>query len=384
MASIPRILAVDETYQIAEILRGAMALMDRRFILVEVPTAEGALAELQESHADLLVTAHTLPDSNGLELAARAIRESAGTPVIVLASSSDPEVEASALENVSYTYLTRPVGEQFLRALRIGLDGEAAVVAQESRRTDDSGALELGPVPEVSEDVLRDNLMSMMRDTTAIGAFIADRLGRVMVSEGITGYFDINVCAATLGPHFASTVDLRESIGGNAWTLQYFDGENYDLFAMALGLHYFAVLIFDGSKRAAFGPVTRYGREGADAIIEKIGGEAAWSFRRKVSKVTQSMQAVEMDEAKGKPPKDMTMEAESAPQEDAPEPAEVPELVLDPVENLDVDTLFNQKVDESAFDDLFTEEEMTQENVFISKGNNVSFDDAMNLGILDE
>jgi hypothetical protein len=52
MASIPRILAVDETYQIAEILRGTMALMDRRFILIEIPTAEGALAELHESHAD--------------------------------------------------------------------------------------------------------------------------------------------------------------------------------------------------------------------------------------------------------------------------------------------------------------------------------------------
>ena len=137
--------------------------------------------------------------------------------------------------------------------------------------------------------------MSMMRDTTAIGAFIADRMGRVAVSEGITGYFDINVCAATLGPHFASTVDLRESIGGNAWTLQYFDGDNYDLFAIALGLHYFVVLIFDGSKRPAFGPVTRYGREGADTIIEQIGGDAAWSYRRKVSKVTQSMQAVDAE-----------------------------------------------------------------------------------------
>jgi CheY-like chemotaxis protein len=384
MASIPRILAVDETYQIAEILRGTMALMDRRFILIEIPTAEGALAELHESHADLLVTAYTLPDSTGTELAARAIRESAGTPVIVLASSDDPELEPGALENVSYTYLTRPVGEQFLRALRIGLDGEAAVSVQEARAEVSTG-LELGPVPEVSEDVLRDNLMSMMRDTTSIGAFIADRLGRVVVSEGITGYFDINVCAATLGPHFASTVDLRESIGGNAWTLQYFDGENYDLFAMALGLHYFAVLIFDGSKRAAFGPVTRYGREGADAIIEKIGGDAAWSYRRKVSKVTQSMQAVNTDElAKQASAGDSEDDpATPAPQESAP-PIEVPDLKLDPVEDLDVDTLFNQKVDESAFDDLFTEEEMTQENVFISKGNNVSFDDAMNLGILDE
>jgi len=383
MASIPRILAVDETYQIAEILRGTMALMDRRFILIEVPSADGALAELHESHVDLLVTAYTLPDSTGTELAARSIRESAGTPVIVLAASSDPEPEAGTLENASYTFLTRPMGEQFLRAVRIGLDGEAAVTAQESR-ADVSAGLELGPVPEVSEDVLRDNLMSMMRDTTSIGAFIADRLGRVVVSEGITGYFDINVCAATLGPHFASTVDLRESIGGNAWTLQYFDGENYDLFAMALGLHYFAVLIFDGSKRAAFGPVTRYGREGADTIIEKIGGEAAWSFRRKVSKVTQSMQAVDAEVLEAAAAEsEANVAPASAPEEVLP-PVDIPDLKLDPVENLDADTLFNQKVDESAFDDLFTEEEMTQENVFISKDNNVSFDDAMNLGILDE
>jgi hypothetical protein len=97
------------------------------------------------------------------------------------------------------------------------------------------------------------------------------------------------------------------------------------------------------------------------------------------------MQAVETQIDKGQSAVEMPAETpEAVPEEAAPEPIDAPELNLDPVEDLDVDNLFSQKVDESAFDDMFTEEEMSQENVFISKGNNVSFDDAMNLGILDE
>jgi hypothetical protein len=97
------------------------------------------------------------------------------------------------------------------------------------------------------------------------------------------------------------------------------------------------------------------------------------------------MQAVEAEELIQQAAEVDSKSATPQPEpEVAAPPAEIPDLKLDPVEDLDVDNLFSQKVDESAFDDMFTEEEMTQENVFISKGNNVSFDDAMNLGILDE
>lgn len=393
MATIPRILALDASDEIGGIIRGAMTLMDRRHILVEVPSADAALDELQNSTVDLFVAAYTLPSTNGLELAARAIRESAGTPVIILASSDDPHVDEKTLADVPYTYLVRPVGEQFIRALRVSLDGEAAVVAQETPMAGPDQSMELGPVPDVDEEILREHLTTMMRDTVAIGAFVADRMGRVAFSEGIYGYFDLNACAALLGPHFAQSVQLRDLIGGNAWALQYYDGENYDIFAMALGLHYFAVLIFEGDKRAAFGPVTRYGREGAEAIIEKLGPDA-WKYRKQVSVSTQNMSAIKVDEAVAEPAAE-TPEAvieEPALDEEATklhDPVELsslsPEFKLDPIDDLDVDSLFSQDIDESEFDNMFSDDDLSSgQNVFVSGDNSVSFDEAMDLGFLDE
>jgi hypothetical protein len=227
--------------------------------------------------------------------------------------------------------------------------------------------------------VLQDHLMPMVRETTALGAFVANRLGRIIYTEGITGYgdFDMTLCAASLAPHFAHTVNLREIIGGNAATLQYFDGNNYDLFAIALGLHYFVVLVFDGAKRAAFGPVTNYGRKEADSIIDKIGAEA-WNFRRQIRQtITQNMPVITS----------AVMESIAIPEiPEEPEylGLEEPLVKLEPVQNLDIDRIFNQQIDENSFDDMFNETDLTQDNIFTTGDNHVSFDEAMNMGILDE
>jgi CheY-like chemotaxis protein len=386
MASIPRILAVDRSSEIASILRGAMTLMDRAFILVEVPTAEDALAELRNSQVDLLVTSYALPDLNGQELASRAIRESAGTPVIILASSDDPEVDPNILLNQPYHYLVRPVGEQFLRALRVGLDGEAAVASQETSSIG-STALELGPVPNLEQSVLRDQLFAIMRDTASMGGFVANRMGRVVFAEGATGYFDIDFCAAKLAPYFAQTIYFREMIGGNAWSLQYFDGDEYDLFAISLGLHYFAVLIFDGSKRPQFGPVTNYGRKGADSIIEVLGAEA-WSYRRSLPQktATQAMPMISAEEPAAPEPEVPVELARAHISTDSPKtiiPPTTPDLNFEPVENLDMDVLFNQSIDEGSFDNLFADEDLSGASLF-GKDDSVSFDEAIDMGILDE
>ncbi|MFP4321451.1 MAG: response regulator [Anaerolineales bacterium] len=382
MASVPRILAVDNTHQIGNILRGALVLLDRRYILVEVPNADDALAELSNAQVDLLVTAYSLPNTTGLDLAARAIRVSAGTPVIVLAAPNDPSVDSDQLASASFTFLVRPVGDEFLRALRVGLDGEAAVTAQEGD-TRREGGLNIGSVPEVDERTLREHLVPMMRETSALGAFVADRMGRVVLTEGITGYFDVGLCAATLAPSFTHTIELRDLLGGNAASLQYYDGSNYDVFAIALGLHYFAVLIFDGTKRPQFGPVTNYGRKEAEGLIEKLGEEKAWGYRRQVSVITQSMPVLG-DEM---PVEDTSAQTEPKPDEQDTQPT-IPEertaaLQLDPLDELDPDKLFSQDIDESEFDSLFSEDDLKQDEIFRG-GDNVSFDEAMNLGILDE
>ncbi len=382
MASIPRIVVADHIGDVAGIVRGAITMLDRRCIIVEVPSAQEALEELSNASVDLLVAAYALPEQNGVELAARAIRESASTSIIVVAKPDDPEIDRQTLENAPFIYQVRPLGEPFLRALRVGLDGEAAVASQETSAS--SAVMDLGPLPQFDNKIVTNSLMQLMLDTGATGILFADRMGRVISAEGSANYYDFNkeICAALIGPSIARTADLHDLTGGNVWTFQYYDGDQYDIFVFSLGVHYFLALLFDSGKRAVFGSVVSIGRKTADTIIEKFGSDA-WAFRRTITS-TQTMTALKVEAA---PPVSTkaTVTPVEAPAVVEAIPAEtLPELKFEPVENLDADLLFSQNVDESAFDDLFSADDLKEESAFLSGSDFVSFNDAMDMGILDQ
>ena len=90
-----------------------------------------------------------------------------------------------------------------------------------------------------------------------VGATRADREAGGVVGPGL-------LRAGMVGP----------LVGGDAWAMHYYDGERLDVFGLALGVHYFLCLIFEGTNRGAFGPVMMYGRRVADQIIQMLGPAA--------------------------------------------------------------------------------------------------------------
>jgi hypothetical protein len=383
MSSVPRIVTVDPTYNIARIVRGAMTLLNRQHILIEVPTSDDALGEVAQSSIDLVITAHQIPgDLDGIELATRISHESLGTPVIVLAESGDPFVDDDVLADAPFQYFMRPVAEPFLRGLRIALDGEAAVEAAEKPP---ATGLDLGPVPKVDIDQLRDVVIPLVRDVGAMAVILADRTGRVLIEHGATGYIDRETLAVVLGPSFARSLDVSELVGGKAWTMHYYDGDRLDVFGLALGLHYFICLIFDGSNRGAFGPVTMFGRRAADQMIEMLG-EAAYSVKQpepapvakpKKKRKTQEVAPVAESAAE-------TAESAAAMETLFEEPASAPKL--EPVVDFDPEALFGQSVDESLADSLFDPDALGDlaASLAAEEGERVGYDEAIDMGILDE
>jgi len=117
-------------------VRGALALLNRQYILVEVPAAENALGEIQQASTDLVVTAYKIPgEMNGIDLARRINHESLGTPVIVLAEEGDPQLDEAAIADEPFQYYMRPVAEAFLRGLRIGLTAKPQWLRNGPRRS---------------------------------------------------------------------------------------------------------------------------------------------------------------------------------------------------------------------------------------------------------
>jgi predicted regulator of Ras-like GTPase activity (Roadblock/LC7/MglB family) len=375
MTSIPRLVVVDPQHEIARIVRGAVALLARQVVLVDVPDAAEALEEIDRVQVDLLVTAATLPgEMNGLELADAVSHMSLATPVIVLATQDDPRPDPDWLRQQPFQYFVRPVAEPFLRGMRIPLDGLPVVHSDEAQTasqelTDD--------VPRVDLKALRALMLPLMRDVGAMGVILADRLGRVLIDEGATGYLDRERLAALLGPSFGRMGQVAELVGGRPWAMQYIDGERIDLYALSLGLHYFLCLMFEGSNRAAMGAVAVYGRRAAERMIE-VMGEAAFA----VPEPAPTALELETERPREAAPAPVAPAERAAPVEANDEPP------LDPLPDdaFDPDALFSQPVDEALADSMFDPDTLGElaESFGEDGSGRVDLDAARDLGLIGD
>jgi len=327
------------------------------------------------------VDAYRIPGSmHGVDLATRLSRDSLGTPVIVLADEGDPLLEPQALKDAPFQYYMRPVAEPFLRGLRIALDGEEAIAVEEHEAKSES---DLGPVPAIDVNRLRDIVASLTRDVGAMGIILADRTGRVLIDQGATGYVDREKLAAILGPSFGRSADVSPLVGGNAWTMQYYDGERLDIYGLALGVHYFMCLIFEGSSRA-FGSVTVFGRRAADQIIDLIG-DAAYSVKKPEPLPLPKQEVVE------EPPKPVVEEpVRKKKKKETVELAAMLDAAAEPATpvaaNIDMDALFGQSIDEGLAASMFDPDSLSDlaETLASGGGERVGYDEAIDMGILDE
>ena len=377
MRAVPRIVVVDPSHDVARIVRGAMALLKRRYILIEVPSADDVLEEVRDDGIDLVVTAYHIPGNmHGVELARRVAHASLDTPVIVLAEDGDPVLSPDDLSGEPFQYFMRPVAEPFLYGLRVALDGEA-VAATETLATAQPDVL--GPVPDIDVEALRGVVLSLMRDVGAMGIILADRTGRVLIDQGATGYVDREKLAAIIGPTFARVAEVSPLIGGDAWSLQYYDGERLDVFGLALGIHFFMCLIFEGSNRGAFGPVTMFGRRAADQMIQMLG-EVAYRLPRQ-EPVPETPAAGAQAGVEDRAVSDAQPE-----QADETVAETQPPTESDAVLDIDLETLFGQTVDENLADSFFDPDDLGELAASIDSDtdSHVGYDDAIDMGILGE
>lgn len=375
MSAIPRILVVDTNNHLGHIVRASMFLLNRQYVLVEIPTAEEALSEVIDTNINLAVVTFSLDGSmTGLEWATRAIRQRAGARIIVVADDHDPEPDATLLESSNFQYVSYTAGELFLRVMRIGLDGPEVVAAEEASRNSSSSALDLGPVPKLNLDRARTLLLDAIREIGALGVgvlggLIADRAGRIVVDEGATSQIDKEQVTPLLGPSFAQAIRMSPHLGGKSWLMKYYEGDDYQLFALSAGYHYFMMLLVSPS-RGALGAIMRYGRQAARELSVLLGDEA-WEYK----------------EPQAAPP--ATVSAPIAP----PEP-ELPAMTaqeittklmaptLEPVADLDIDALFADAEGSEDFD-LFGTGDNAEIANLLDDGT-LSFEEARNMGLLGD
>ncbi len=387
MPSLPRIITVDPTWTIARVVRAAMDLMDRAVIQVDVPGGTEALEEIGRGGTHLVVTALDIGDEmKGFELALRVKQTAPETGVVILADIDDPEsLDEETASNSPFVYMHRPVDiRRFLNVILAGLNGEDLTTALVAPQITAS-AIDRGPVPRIEIGKAQQTLDTLLHDVGGMAVVLADRTGEVLLERGAVGFLNRAQLTNALLPAVSTTIDIGEVIGGQPNALQFFDGEDKDVFVFSVGLHHFLCVIFDGQAGARqFGIVKSRGGKAAEDLIALLGANAF---------IIEKARPVVKEEATaparpGKKGKRATEEQEKLepvierPTVAVPEPEP---LKLEPIANLDLD-IFSQlaDLDESQADDLFDPEKLAEiaEEQSRHKGGPISFEEAQELGIV--
>ncbi len=384
MVSVPRIITVDPTFTIARIVRGATDLLNSPVIQVDAPSGADALDEVQRGGAQLVVTAWELYDDiQGLELALRIKQVAPEASVVILADVDDPEaLDAETLAESPFIYMHRPVDvHQFLRVLVAGLTGENIFDALKPSASGDAPRLDHGPLPSIDLQNSQKIIDRLLVDVGAMAIILAARTGEVLMEGGAPGYINREELTSALLPMVTTTIEMSSLVGGQAQCIQFYDGDDKDVFVFSVGLHHFLCVVFDGQAGSRqFGVVNRYGRQSVQDLIALLGASAYI--------IESPSSAMEEPPVEKKSRKAKTSEVEAVeptlvrPEVKLPEPEP---LRLEPIANLDM-SIFDQlpAIDELDADDLFDLDKVAE---MVNKGSGrkeVSFDEAVELGVLPD
>lgn len=392
MSSTPRIITVDPTDSIPSQIRAAFDLMDRLVRQVDVPSADEALEELQYAKCDAVIAAWNLGEqTQGWALAAQIKKTSPDTNVIILGDYDDTALDEDTRAQSPFVYLQRPYDiPQLIRVLQAALDGESIFEAAAQPATGGTVTRDMGPVPEINIEKATDIVQPLLRDLNALAILLTNREGHVVVEAGTMGLINREELSHVLATGMNTNFDLRDIIGSNASSLEFFDGDQHDIYVISVGFHYFMSIIFDGQHGSrALGAVSRFGRRGAEDLIGVLGANA-WLIRRSEPKAKpepvmrkSQMRATRPQAAQ----EEVTLATGSFGGDtdqveavaDVPQEPVMPQLEAIPDDEFDLDAIFGA---DGGGDDFFSMDEM--EELAKSDGGKgmVGYDQAIDLGIL--
>jgi hypothetical protein len=370
---------------VARTVRGALELMDASVIQVDVPTSAHAVAELSYG-ARMFVTAYTLDEGNGYELALSVLQQYPDIAILIIADEDSPESDAEDITSeLPYVVLRRPLdGISLMRMIEAAIQGRKLRISL----TQTNAAMiavtesELVPVPTLDLAHASRILDQMLVDVGAMEVVLASRVGELLVERGAAGTLNRERLVNMLAPSMNTGRDVRDLVGGQLSTIQFYDGEAFDIFVLSVGLHHFILVVYDGQGGARmFGAVNRFGRRAAEDVIALIGAgafiwESPMSEPDGAQRSTKRMKPVRLD---------VPVELELAKAEIEPSPAvnEPLDAAVEPLGDLDFDRLFGgDNPTEGDLDDLFAPDALKDLNAEQQRKGKLSWDQAKEIGLI--
>ncbi|MGJ3239344.1 MAG: hypothetical protein ACFE0Q_11610 [Anaerolineae bacterium] len=397
MASLPRIITVDPTGNIPTQIRAAFDLMDRLVVQIDVPGPQEAIEELQRGGIDTVVAAWNLGGgTQGWELAAKLRQIDEQVTIMLLGDYDDTDLDEEMRDQSPFVYLKRPFDiPQLINVLKAALDGGDIFAAADAvDYTPASTTIDLGPVPGINTEKANEVMQGVMYDINPIAAVLATREGEIVAGRTDMGDMDYDYMSRLIGGSASLNIRMRDVIGGNIQTLQLYDGSDFDVFILSVGLHHFLAIIFDGKDGAAqIGAVRRYGSKHAEDLIAVIGPAAFLVQRvdpipepedvRRKSEQAQKLATSEFNTAE-LARAELNVSTEDDTHESAVLKSNMPQLDAIDDASFDPDLLFGDDFDENDADDIFSLDALKGLDIDDDNKGTIDYDGAMQLGIIDD
>jgi len=244
-----RILIVDDEERVAYSLR---ASLEQPFQGYQVDTADSgpeALRLLSSQPFDLVVTDLKMTGMDGLELMAEVRRAYPHTRLILMTAYGSDSVEEAAYRLGACRYINKPFSIEEFRA--------AVSLALTEPRAPGRGIVAI-------DDDTFDDIVRCLADTRfEVGAqciLLANVVGQMVAHVGVIADLDVAPLISLIGGSFATTFEMRRLLGeAQLLTLNYHEGERYDVYSSNVNEDLFLVLLFDRRhERSRVGNVWLY------------------------------------------------------------------------------------------------------------------------------
>ena len=235
-----RILIVDDQREVSRLLHSALATLEYKLDIVEMPSGEEAILDSSRNSIDLLVTDYRLPGISGVELMRKVRRYRPNVKVILITGQTDPRIRKEVSEAGADAFFIKPVPiadfldsvERHLGLVETILPPEPIIQA------------EVAPV----QPKLPDLMVHLRQELEAIAVLLLNDNGQILARAGDLpdSNEEVSLLSSLLSIHSAGQKVARligQKVASN-WYV--FAGAQYDLVFAPVGMVHAMLVIGKG------------------------------------------------------------------------------------------------------------------------------------------
>jgi CheY-like chemotaxis protein len=257
------ILIVDDEKDVRE---GLQRILEKNnYDTTTVGSAHEALDALAGGPFDLVLTDLQMPGMDGMALLDEVKRRSPDVPVVMITAYGTMDIVIQALRQGVSDFVNKP-----FRA-----DDLLTIVKREAARPQSAPSPDLPGAPvglQLSPRQLNDmeQMLAQLRaETSARCVLLIESTGHLIEAKGIIDDLNVAALASLVAGDFAATSSIASLIGeGDAFEMNYHEGESYSVYSAQVAPQVFLLIIFGGDIK--LGSVLYYARQAVPELKEII------------------------------------------------------------------------------------------------------------------